>query len=460
MNFISRMCNRSGINARHRLSAAIAVLACCFTLSPHSNAAEVFYTDIVTVSGTAAVVSRIDSDGTGLTRLFTGILHPRGVAVDRLGGRIYWNELGLGAIRRANLDGSGSVETVVSTGDSAPGLALDVAGGKIYWVGGSHDGWIRRANLDGSTPEGLVTSGVYAPTGIALDLVHGKVYWTDPLGSPSQTGKGSIRYCNLDGTGDQWVLTELDNPAGIQCDAAGGKIYWVEFGQKRIQRANLDGTAVETVLSGLESPTSLSLDLSERKMYWTDSAWNGQVNRIQRANLDGTSVEVILSGVGFPWGIAVVPDLVRVPTRATATAQVVNGFLVGISIVDPGFGYTNNPAPAIRIRDDSGNGAVAHAVVNNGIVESIVIDNPGKGYTPNMKIVIAPPPFSPSLSLKVSKVQVTMAVVLGRKYRLDASSDLVSWTSVGDPFVAEDDAVVKEVDVIEVGRFFRVQEVP
>ena len=79
------------------------------------------------------------------------------------------------------------------------------------------------------------------------------------------------------------------------------------------------------------------------------------------------------------------------PHRATATAQVVNGFLVDATITDPGYGYTNNPLPVVKIDDSTGTKATAHAVVTNGIVLSIVIDDPGMGYSTNAVIRIALP---------------------------------------------------------------------
>jgi hypothetical protein len=71
-----------------------------------------------------------------------------------------------------------------------------------------------------------------------------------------------------------------------------------------IQRANLDGTGVENVVVDLNTPTTMSIDLVARRIYWTDSEWTGQVNRVQAANLDGSNVTEVISG-GFPFGVAV-----------------------------------------------------------------------------------------------------------------------------------------------------------
>ena len=84
-------------------------------------------------------------------------------------GQMYWTDAGSDKIQWANLDGS-DVEDLVIGVDGPLGIALDVAVGKMYWIG--YSGKIQRANLDGSGIEDLVT-GLDSPTGIALDLVVG-----------------------------------------------------------------------------------------------------------------------------------------------------------------------------------------------------------------------------------------------------------------------------------------------
>src|SRR5262249_33725029 len=73
------------------------------------------------------------------------------------------------------------------------------------WADGSGD--IRRANLDGSDQQILVTRQ-NLPQGLALDLAGGQMYWTDnPLGT------GDIRRANLDGTDQQTLISGLNGPA-------------------------------------------------------------------------------------------------------------------------------------------------------------------------------------------------------------------------------------------------------
>ena len=218
--------------------------------------------------------------------------NPGGIALDLSGGKMYWIERFGDEIRRANLDGSEIVSWVTDLKDPDD-IALDVSGGKMYWTdsGGSKtgSGKIQRANLDGSGIEDLVT-GLNVLLGIALDVSSGKMYWTD-------RGSGKIQRANLNGSGVEDLVTGLDYPRDIALDVPRDKMYWT--GSGKIQRANLNGSGVEDLVTGLEFPEDIALDVSRGKMYWTD----GNENRIQRANLDGSQVEQLYSG-SIPIGIA------------------------------------------------------------------------------------------------------------------------------------------------------------
>ena len=143
---------------------------------------------------------------------------------------------------------------------------------------------------------------------------------------------------------------------------------------------------------------------------------------------------------------------------ATATATVVNGFVVGATITDRGCGYTN--APVVLIQGGGGSGAAATSTISNGVVVAINIVSTGSGYTNAPTIRIASPPFVPTVNIAVSRVNVTQNVVLGRNYVLESSTDLVTWTATGPQFTADSESIVTEFVVDVTGRFFRLREVP
>src|SRR5215831_17254035 len=86
--------------------------------------------------------------------LLAGLFGVAGPAPTWATGKLYWIETTFitSKIQRANLDGSG-VEVLVTPLAYPEGLALDVAGGKMYWT---DTGQILRANLDGSGAEFIV----------------------------------------------------------------------------------------------------------------------------------------------------------------------------------------------------------------------------------------------------------------------------------------------------------------
>ncbi len=248
---------------------------------------------------------------------------PEGIGAPVTGGDttwLYWTDAGSDRIQRSHLDGSG-VEDVIDSGLVNPrGLAVDETAAKLYWTDYGSDR-IQRSNLDGSEIEDLVT-GLRTPLGLALDAAGGKLYWTD-------SGADKIQRANLDGSGiEDLVATGLRIPRGLALDTAAGKLYWADSGSDRIQRANLDGTEIEDlVTSGLRTPRGLALDTAAGKLYWADSS----SDRIQRSNLDGSEIEdLVTEGLRSPRGLALArtpsadnqaPELEPLADRTAATGD-------------------------------------------------------------------------------------------------------------------------------------------
>jgi hypothetical protein len=172
-----------------------------------------------------------------------------------------------------------------------------------------------------------------------------------------------------------------------------------------------------------------------------------------------TTITMLTTGSGYTSTPTINIDPPPFPPRkATATSQVINGFVVGATVSDGGFGYTQ--PPNVLLVGGGGTGARATAVVQNGVVTGITIVNSGTGYTSAPVVRIASPPFNPSLSVEVSRVNVTLNVVQGLKYQLESTADMITWTPTGPAFVAEDESVIQEFPVNTTGRYFRIRQVP
>ncbi|HEU5103883.1 MAG TPA: PxKF domain-containing protein [Roseiflexaceae bacterium] len=237
-------------------------------------------------------------------------------------GKMYWTDLGPPKISRANLDGS-AVEDVAT--DPSGSLALDVAGGKLYWTLAGDDGKVRRANLDGSGVEDLVT-GLYRPNGIALDLAAGKMYYVTDNGH-------TIQRADLSGANAATVLASLSEARHLALDTVNGKLYWSDAAQDAVSRANLNGTGTEVLVSSQTGPYGIALDVPNNSMYWTDTS----EGTIQRAALDGSGVVALVSGRPIGPGIAldvVAGKMYWVTLEGTGLSKIQRANLDGSGVED------------------------------------------------------------------------------------------------------------------------------
>ena len=225
------------------------------------------------------------------------------IALDVAGGKIYWmSPYRPYSILRADLDGSNAENVITGPGliGRLTEIALDIAGGKLYWTNTDSDtngSIIYRANLDGSNAENVVTGlGLIGdPTEIALDVAGGKLYWTN---TDSDTNRSITYRANLDGS-DVETLIEREGIIGFALDLDQGRLYWTGA-RGTIQRANLDGTNVEDLFAPkVRWPYGMALDIGQGKMYWSDMI----VGSIQRANLDGSGIEILITRLDEPTDI-------------------------------------------------------------------------------------------------------------------------------------------------------------
>lgn len=227
-----------------------------------------------------------------------------GVTAPASAQKIYWVDLKLDTIRRANLDGS-AVETLPIPGVTVPwSIAIDPFAKKIYWTenktGFPSLGFrIRRANFDGSNVVNLVVNVPHV-AGLALDLTQGMMYWTS---HPSNVL--TFQRSRLNGTGIEDLIAPEDGSVGyIALDPFSERIYFADGRNQKIYRTYLDGSNFEELVSmAPDGPNGIALDLSAGKMYWTLGSAFG-VNKVQRADLDGSNIEDLATTVRFPSGIA------------------------------------------------------------------------------------------------------------------------------------------------------------
>ena len=117
------------------------------------------------------------------------------------------------------------------------------------------------------------------------------------------------------------------------------------------------------------------------------TTWINQSTGFKATNSFYTTMVSGAAGSG-DYRLAQIP----VPVQATAFAQVVNGFVVNVSVINPGSGYIT--VPAVAFIASAGSNATAVASINNGRVTSIEVTSAGIHYGRSVTVQIDPPPVT------------------------------------------------------------------
>jgi len=279
-------------------------------------ATRVYWTEWRSYNPNLSRIARANINGSGVETILDGFQEGIGVkdlAVDSENGKLYIANRSAGLIECTNLDGTAR-DTLMA--DIHPvGLALDVAGGKMYWCDYTYnDPQICRADLDGANYEALRSaSDGCVLEGIVLDLDAGYIYWAERMDQ-------QIWRSNLDGSGAFMFLQcweGVGHPCGLALSAS--RIYWSS--SDGIYSANFAADDLVPLIEDLPSnPRSLEIDRESDKLYWvTGASYDGKVHSI---NLDGSGLQTVVAGLYYGYGLALeygepvgVPELTGIVTR-------------------------------------------------------------------------------------------------------------------------------------------------
>lgn len=216
-------------------------------------------------------IERVDLDGGNRTTIVpSGVTYtPKQLHFEAAGRKLYWGDREGMRVMRCDLDGS-NVETLVQTGQGEDdrrdetrwcvGVAIDPVGGHLYWTQkGPSDaglGKILRAGID--LPAGersaergdieVLFEGLPEPIDLELDLVERMLYWTDrgdpprgnsvnraPMEPPDRRRKPEI------------LLTHLMEGIGLALDPDDGRMYVTDLAGN-VYAADLDGSNRREIL--------------------------------------------------------------------------------------------------------------------------------------------------------------------------------------------------------------------
>ena len=180
-------------------------------------------------------IARTDLDGRNYEPLFPACF-PSTIAVHPPTALVCWSDFDLVFGVFCGTVGANTTELVVEEAGSVK-VAADALNDKLYWA---RSDAILRANLDGSNVEEVVP-GLDAVAGIALDPAGGHIWWTEHA-------SGKIYRADLDGSNVQDIVQGLDAPTGIGFAEANGKIYWLSVAPPEVPATSPPGLALLVLL--------------------------------------------------------------------------------------------------------------------------------------------------------------------------------------------------------------------
>lgn len=184
-------------------------------------------------------------------------------------------------IPNANPDGVGTL--LIS-------VAVDDLGGRVYWIQprgavASTAADLMSADLNGGDVQ-LEVADIYEQRSLLIDPVVGRLYWV--------AGE-EIHSARLDGSDARLVRAAVsgEQVRDLALDPWAQKLYWLDPGRQALVQAHIDGSAAATLITGLDpSARGLALRPLENELYYASGA------TMVRATLTGGGATAIaaLSG--------------------------------------------------------------------------------------------------------------------------------------------------------------------
>jgi DNA-binding beta-propeller fold protein YncE len=227
-------------------------------------AGHIYWTNMGMPPANDGSIERVKLDGSQRTTIVPsgGTYTPKQLHLDTVDGKLYWGDREGMRVMRCDLDGS-NVETLVQSGEGdddrrdetrwCVGVAVDHVGGYLYWTQkGPSDaglGRILRALIDVPTGDSVmqrsdvevVFKDLPEPIDLEIDHATRTLYWTDRGDPPNGN---TVNRAPLDGifyVEPEIVATHLMEGIGIALDPANDRMFVTDLGGN-IYVATLDGS--------------------------------------------------------------------------------------------------------------------------------------------------------------------------------------------------------------------------
>jgi DNA-binding beta-propeller fold protein YncE len=233
------------------------------------QAGHIYWTNMGVPPRNDGSIERVDLDGSNRTTIVPsgGTYTPKQLHFDAVSRKLYWSDREGMRVMRCDLDGS-HVETLVQTGQGdedrrdetnwCVGVAVDHVGGHLYWTQkGPSDaglGRILRAGIDLPAGETAINRGdievvfkdLPEPIDLEIDTTSRTLYWTDRGDPPDGNTVNRARLDTIGLHEPEIVLTHLMEGIGIALDPGNNRMFVTDLGGN-VWAAALDGSGHRTV---------------------------------------------------------------------------------------------------------------------------------------------------------------------------------------------------------------------
>ena len=233
------------------------------------QAGHIYWTNMGVPPRNDGSIERVDLDGSNRTTIVPsgGTYTPKQLHFDAVSRKLYWSDREGMRVMRCNRDGT-SVETLVQTGHGdedrrdetnwCVGVAVDHVGGHLYWTQkGPSDaglGRILRAGIDLPAGESasnrsdveVVFKDLPEPIDLEIDSTSRMLYWTDRGDPPDGNTVNRAQLDTIGHSEPEIVLTHLMEGIGIALDPGNNRMFVTDLGGN-VWAAALDGSGHRTM---------------------------------------------------------------------------------------------------------------------------------------------------------------------------------------------------------------------
>jgi low-density lipoprotein receptor-related protein 1 (alpha-2-macroglobulin receptor) len=107
------------------------------------------------------------------------VKNPDGIAVDWVGGNLYWCDKGTDTIEVAKLDGRFRKVLIDANLQEPRAITLDPRHGNMYWTDWGLEPYIGKAGMDGSNRQQIVTKNLGWPNALSIAYDTNEIFWAD-----------------------------------------------------------------------------------------------------------------------------------------------------------------------------------------------------------------------------------------------------------------------------------------